>query len=148
MVGKIQKIVDDYEKRLQEMPFIPRSSFRRRMLRQDGGPNRDILTSLFCDSDLAMQFLKDVGLLRSKVQCRSRFLKYVPVLLTSISSPTTIRFGNLHSIPHFLRKFVKDHMLEYYALCDMHNAELLSVCLMWRSYHSTVLSQLCRMRRC
>jgi len=62
MVGKINEIIDNYEKRLQEMPFIPRGSFRRRMLRQDGGPNRDFLTYLFCDSGLAMQFLKDVGL--------------------------------------------------------------------------------------
>jgi len=45
MVGKIKEIVDDYEKRMQEMPFIPRGSFRRRMLRQDGGPNRDFLST-------------------------------------------------------------------------------------------------------
>ena len=38
-MGKINEIVDNYEKRLQEMPFIPRGSFRRRMLRQDGDPN-------------------------------------------------------------------------------------------------------------
>ena len=37
MVAKINEIVDNYEKGLQEMPFIPRGSFRRRMLRQDGG---------------------------------------------------------------------------------------------------------------
>ena len=71
MVGKIYEIVDNYEKHLQEMPFIPRGLFRRRMLCQDGGPNRDFLTYLFCDSGLAMHFLKDVGLLRSKVQCNT-----------------------------------------------------------------------------
>jgi len=71
MVGKFYEIVDNYEKRLKEMPFIPRGSFRRRMLRQDGGPNRDFLTYLFCDSGLAMHFLKDVCLLRSKVQCNT-----------------------------------------------------------------------------
>jgi len=41
------------------------------MLRQDHGPNRDFLTYLFCVSGLAMQFLNDVGLLRSKVQCNT-----------------------------------------------------------------------------
>ena len=71
MVGKLKEKVDEYEKRLQEMPFIPRGSYRRRMLRQDDGPNRDFLTYLFCDDGLAMQFLKDVGLLRSKVQCNT-----------------------------------------------------------------------------
>jgi len=71
MVAKINEIVDNYEKSLQDLPFIPRGSFRRRMLRQDGGPNRDFLMYLFCDSGLPMQFLKDVGLFRSKVQCNT-----------------------------------------------------------------------------
>jgi len=71
VVGKIQEIVDGYEKRLQEMTFIPRGSFRRWMLRQDVGPNRDFLTYLFCDNGLARHFLKDVGLLRSKVKCNT-----------------------------------------------------------------------------
>jgi len=71
MVGKPKEIVDEYEKCLQEMPFIPLGSYRRRMVRQDGGPNRDFLACLFCDNGLAMQFLKDVGLLRSKVQCNT-----------------------------------------------------------------------------
>ena len=34
-------------------------------------PNRDFLTYLFCDDGFALQFLKDVGLLRSKVQCNT-----------------------------------------------------------------------------
>jgi len=71
MVLKICEVVADYEKRLQEMPFVLRSSYRRPMLREDGGPNRDFLTYLFCDRDIAMQFLMDVGLLRSKVQCNT-----------------------------------------------------------------------------
>ena len=71
MVGKLEEIVDEYEKRLQEMSFVPRVSYGRRMLREDGGPNRNFLTHLFCDDGFAMQFLKDVGLLRSKVQCNT-----------------------------------------------------------------------------
>jgi len=43
-VGKFVEIVDEYEKRLQEMPFVPRASYGRRMLRGDGGPNMDFLT--------------------------------------------------------------------------------------------------------
>ena len=39
------------------------------MLREDGGSNRDFLTYRFWDRSIAMQFLMDVGLLRSKVQC-------------------------------------------------------------------------------
>ena len=68
---KLVEIVDEYEKRLQEMPFVPRASYGRRMLREDGGPNRDFLMYLFCGFGFTMQFLKDVGLLRSKVQCNT-----------------------------------------------------------------------------
>jgi hypothetical protein len=71
MAQKICEFVADYEKRLQEIPFVPRSSYRYPMLREDGGPNRDFLTYLFCDRGMAMQFLMDVGLLRSKVQCNT-----------------------------------------------------------------------------
>jgi len=57
MVDKLHEIIDDYEKRLQEMPFIPRSSYAHRMLWEDGGPNRDFLTYLLCDHGFTMQFL-------------------------------------------------------------------------------------------
>jgi len=70
-VEKLCEVVSEYEKRLQKMPFVPRSSYGRRMLREGGGPNRDFLTYLFCDHGFAMQFLMDVGLLRSKVQCNT-----------------------------------------------------------------------------
>jgi len=58
-------------KRLRGMPFIARSSYGRRMRREDGAPNRDFLTYLFLDDALALEFLKDVGLLRNKVQCKT-----------------------------------------------------------------------------
>ena len=50
---------------------MPRSSYGRPMLREDGGPNRNFLTYVFCDQGFAMQFLTVVGLLRSKVQCNT-----------------------------------------------------------------------------
>ena len=54
MVGKLVEIVDEYEKRLQEVPFVPRASYGRRMLRRDGGPNRGFLAYLFCDFGFAV----------------------------------------------------------------------------------------------
>ena len=42
-MGKLVEIIDEYEKRLQEMPFVPRASYGHRMLQEDGGPNRDFL---------------------------------------------------------------------------------------------------------
>jgi hypothetical protein len=71
MVQNISDIILDNEKRLRGMPFFPRSSYGRSMLREDGGPNSDFLTYLFCDRDLGVQFLQDVGLIRSKVLCNT-----------------------------------------------------------------------------
>ena len=69
MVQKIVDIVKEYELRLQGMLIVPKLSFGRPMLREDCGPNRMFLTFLFSEQAMAMEFLKDVGLLRSKVQC-------------------------------------------------------------------------------
>ena len=41
------------------------------MLSEDGGANRMFLTCLFCDQAMALEFLKDVGLLRCKEQCNT-----------------------------------------------------------------------------
>jgi hypothetical protein len=61
-------VVNEYEKRLQEMSFVPRSSYGLAMLREDGDPNRNFLTYVSCDQGFAMKVLKDVGMLPSKVQ--------------------------------------------------------------------------------
>jgi hypothetical protein len=54
-----------------EMPFVPRSSFGRTSLGKDGEANKLFLTYLFSDMDLGIQFLKDAGLIRSKVTCNT-----------------------------------------------------------------------------
>ena len=69
MVQQMQELVAQYEERLREMQLIPRLSYGRRLLRRDGAPNRTFLTSLFIRHELAIEFLKDVGLIPSKVQC-------------------------------------------------------------------------------
>ena len=43
IVAKLCEVVNEYQKRLQEVPFLPRSSYGRPMLREDGGPNRNFL---------------------------------------------------------------------------------------------------------
>jgi hypothetical protein len=53
-VNNIRQVVAEYEKRLQEMPFVPRSSCGRSMLREGGSPNRNFLTYLFCDLEMAI----------------------------------------------------------------------------------------------
>jgi hypothetical protein len=48
MVKNIREFVAEYEKRLQEMPFMPRSSYGRPMLREDGGPNSNFRNMVVC----------------------------------------------------------------------------------------------------
>ena len=46
-------------------------SFGRRMLRDDGAPNRFFLMYLFCEESMVIQYLKYIGLRRSKLQCNT-----------------------------------------------------------------------------
>ena len=71
MLEELCEVVNEYEKRLRETPFLPRSSYGCPMLREDGGLNRNFLMFVFCVQDFAMQYLKDVGLFWSKVQCNT-----------------------------------------------------------------------------
>ena len=66
MVNQVKWEISKYQRRL-EMPFVPRSSFGRASLGEDGDPNKLFLTYLFSDMDHGIQFLKDVGLIRSNV---------------------------------------------------------------------------------
>jgi hypothetical protein len=63
--------VKDYQERLREMPYVPQTSFRRDSLGFCGDANKLFMTFLFSDHDIGLQLLKDVGLIRSKVQCNS-----------------------------------------------------------------------------
>jgi len=71
MVQHICEVVAEYEKCLQGMPFVPKSSHGRAMLWEDGAPNKIFLTYLLCDQAMAIQFLKDMGLLRSNMKCNT-----------------------------------------------------------------------------
>ena len=69
MVEQIAEIVKLYEERLRGLPFVPRFSFGRRVLREDGASNRLFLTYLFSDGAIAMIFLKDCFEVRCSVTC-------------------------------------------------------------------------------
>ena len=71
MVEKIVKIVTEYEQRLRRSSCTPRLSYQRPMLTEDGGPNAMFFMCLFCDETTVLQFLQDVGLLRSKALCNT-----------------------------------------------------------------------------
>jgi hypothetical protein len=71
MVEQIKCVVSKYQQRLMEMPLVPRSSFGRASLGKDSEANKLFLTYLFSDMDLGFQFLKDAGLIHSKVMCNT-----------------------------------------------------------------------------
>ena len=71
MVERITKIIKEYQDVLREKPYVPKTSFQRDSLGFSGDANKLFLTFLFSDHALGVQFLKDVGLIRSKVQCNS-----------------------------------------------------------------------------
>ena len=71
MVEQLVKVTSEYEERLRMYKYVPRFSFGRRMLRDDGAPNRFYLVYLFCEESIAIQFLKDIGLIRNKMQCKT-----------------------------------------------------------------------------
>jgi len=71
MADKVKCVISEYQQRLMEKPFVPRSSFGRYSLGEDGDANKLFLSYLFIDMDLGIQFLKDVGLIRSKVTCNT-----------------------------------------------------------------------------
>ena len=70
MVDQVKCVISKNKQRLTEMPFVPRSSFGRASLGKDG-ENKLFLMYLFINMDLGIQFLKDVGLIRSMVICNT-----------------------------------------------------------------------------
>jgi hypothetical protein len=71
MVANTTEIVMCYEERVRSMPIVPRLSHGHRMLRSDGGPNKLLLIYLFTDHSMAIEFLKDIGLLRRTMHYNS-----------------------------------------------------------------------------
>ena len=72
MAQHITSVIQEYQERLNKTPYVPRTSFRRASVGHSGGANKNFLTCLFSDQATDIQFLKDVGLIRSKVQGNSR----------------------------------------------------------------------------
>jgi len=71
MLPWITNIIKDYQDRVRELPYVPTTYFRWDSLGYPGDVNKLFLTFLFSDRNINIQFLKDVGLIRSKVQCNS-----------------------------------------------------------------------------
>ena len=70
-VRRITLIIKEYQARLREMPNVPKTSYRLDSLGYCGNANKLFLAILFSDHAIGIHFIKDVGLIRSKVQCNS-----------------------------------------------------------------------------
>jgi hypothetical protein len=51
--------------------YIPKTSYQRDSLRYYSDENNNFITFLFSEEAIGIQFLKDAGLIRGKVQCNS-----------------------------------------------------------------------------
>jgi hypothetical protein len=54
-----------------EMPYVPAAYYERTALGDDCDVNKLFLRYLFSDKEVGIEFLKDVGLLRSNVTCNT-----------------------------------------------------------------------------
>jgi hypothetical protein len=69
MVHHITNIIKEYQEKLNEMAFVPKTSYSRDTLGYSGDVNNIFLTCLFSDHATGVQFLKGIAILRNKVQC-------------------------------------------------------------------------------
>jgi hypothetical protein len=69
---RVKCVILTHLRRLMELRHVPRTPFGRASLGDDGDANKLFVTYLFSDMDLDIQFLKDVGLIGSKVTCDIR----------------------------------------------------------------------------
>jgi hypothetical protein len=69
MVKRIKGIFDVYEESVWKMPSMPKFSKACGLLRKSASRNRNFLAYVFGHQELAVQFLKEVGLIRCNVRC-------------------------------------------------------------------------------
>jgi hypothetical protein len=67
MVEHITIFIKEYQAKLSQLPFLPKTSYQRNSLGFSGDVIIIFLKFLFCDNRIGVQFLKDAGLIRSKV---------------------------------------------------------------------------------
>jgi len=80
----------------------------------------------------------------TKLYCQWLDYSLTPVRhVTTIISPTTIRFGNSHNIPNIIRKYVKCCTLQYYARWEMYSAWLGTAALLgiWSEQYTELFNK-------
>jgi hypothetical protein len=69
MVQHITDLIKEYQAKVCQLPFRPKASFHRDSMGYCCDVNKFFLAFLFCDHSTGVNFLKDVGIIRSEVQC-------------------------------------------------------------------------------
>jgi hypothetical protein len=102
MVAHISPVVTQYGERVRRIQKVPRISYGRPMVRADGGPNRLFFCNLFNVYAMAIEFLKEIGLLRRTMQCESfgRDMTTARKTTNSILHTTFSRRGTRHKAYH------------------------------------------------
>jgi hypothetical protein len=65
----MNQIVRQYEERVQSWPSVARLNNGRPLLTKDGAPSKSFFFYLFTDNSMAIEFLKDIGMIQRKMQC-------------------------------------------------------------------------------
>ena len=98
---RVTSVIELYQRRLNSKPYVPSATFGSATLGANGVANKLFLTFLFSNSEVGVQFLKDVGLIRSSVVCcKCRFQ-----MSWCVNINVTVTDGNVggsHILPHAL----------------------------------------------
>jgi len=71
MVQHITSVIQEYQEGLNQMPYVPRTSFQRASVGHSGDAKKNFLTLLFNDQATGFQFPTDLSFFRSNVQGNS-----------------------------------------------------------------------------
>ena len=96
MVHHICNVIKEYQDKLREMPFVPKTSYQRHSLGYCGDTNKTFLVFLFNNSAIGIQFPKDAGLICCNVQCNSSGRDRRHVTFSFVSSEHTAHESASH----------------------------------------------------
>jgi len=64
---RVTSVISAYLRRLNAMPFVPATTYWRATPYANGAANDLLLAYMFCNTNVGVHFMKDLGLLRSSM---------------------------------------------------------------------------------
>ena len=99
----VTPVIETYQRCLNSKPHFPSTTFGRATLGASGVTNKLFLAFLFSNPDVGVQFLKDVGLIRSSMVCCECWSAYRNLEMHGYTQQTvnhTICFHDAHTGAH------------------------------------------------